>query len=396
MSTATPVTSSAVLLDDPRVRELAQRLWPHHDDRSRRTLIARAAWTVLAEPGDGTAGALIAAIGPEGAIETAVSRPAALPSAELREGRSRWKERLRPELLRQALSEALRRGMTLLTPEDDRWPGDRLEALGDNAPIALWVRGGAEHLGNLRAAISIVGARAATGYGTHMASELAAELAGRGVAIISGAAYGIDGAAHRGALGATGLTLAVVAGGVDRVYPAGHARLFAELTEQGAVMSESAPGGAPTKWRFLARNRVIAALGDATVVVEAGERSGALNTAGHAAAMGRPLGAVPGAVTSSQSAGCHRLLRDFDAACVTCADDVLELIGYSAHPPLWSEERVPPEQVRARDALSSKQPRDLADVCRLSGLSVADAQSALGLLELAGSIRRTDTGWLLA
>src|SRR5689334_14428162 len=143
----------------------------------------------------------------------------------------------------------------------------------------------------------------------------------------SGGAYGIDAAAHRGALAAEAVTIAVLACGVDYPYPAGHADLFAAIAAQGLVVSEWPPGRHPARTRFLVRNRVIAALGCGTVIVEAGERSGALNTARHAANLGKPLMAVPGPVTSAQSAGCHRIIRDWGASCVTRAADIIELLS---------------------------------------------------------------------
>ena len=146
--------------------------------------------------------------------------------------------------------------------------------------------------------------------------ESSAGLVDRGFTIVSGAAYGIDGMAHRAALASGGTTVAFLAGGVDRFYPLGHEALLGRIAEQGAVVAELPCGSAPTKWRFLQRNRLIAAATEATIVLEAGMRSGSLNTAGHAAALGRPLGAVPGPVTSPASAGCHRLLREYDAVCV--------------------------------------------------------------------------------
>ncbi len=155
--------------------------------------------------------------------------------------------------------------------------------------------------------------------------EASAGLVDRGFAIVSGGAYGIDGMAHRAALASDGTTIAFLAGGIDRFYPLGHESLLTRIAQTGAVVSELPCGAAPTKWRFLQRNRLIAAASQATVVLEAGIRSGSLNTAGHAAALGRPLGAVPGPVTSPASAGCHRLLREFDAMCVVDADQMAEL-----------------------------------------------------------------------
>ena len=237
-----------------------------------------------------------------------------------------------------------------------------------------------------------------------MAVESAADGAGGGVPIVSGAAYGIDGAAHRAALAVGGLTVALLAGGVDRSYPVGHTQLIDRIAAAGAVISEVPCGSAPTKWRFLQRNRLIAALAGAVVVVEAGWRSGSLNTAGHSVALGRPLGAVPGPVTSAASAGCHRLLREFGAACITDGADVRELLGLGeggaaavdealftmgaddARP--WTDHRT-----RAIDALSTRTWRDASDVARRSGMSVAAIESLLGLLALEGLVQGGPQGW---
>src|SRR5690606_585095 len=239
---------------------------------------------------------------------------------ELGEAVARWAPRWQPALLHAALEQGIRRGIALVVPGDGSWPRG-FDDLGPHAPVCLWVKGDPSALSD-GVATSIVGARSATPYGEHVAGLISGDLVRLGVTIVSGAAYGIDGAAHRAALQLDGRTVAFVAGGVDRVYPAGHANLLQQIGATGAVVAECAPGTTPTRWRFLARNRLIAALGAATIVVEAGYRSGSINTAGHAASLGRALGAVPGPVTSSTSAGCHRLLRDYDAVCVTSADDV--------------------------------------------------------------------------
>ena len=240
--------------------------------------------------------------------------------------------------------------------------------------------------------------------------ELGAELTGRGVVVVSGAAYGIDGVAHRAALAAGGPTIAVLAGGVDRSYPAGHAELIDRIGANGAVLSELPPGSAPTRWRFLQRNRVIAALSEATVVVEAGARSGSLNTAAHAATLGRPVGAVPGPVTSAASAGCHRLLREFGAECITSADDVLELIGAdgrdgAGQPGSGVEDaRVrgagtsgrTDDFTRVMDALSTRTWRTPRDVAARAGLSLRDTEALLGVLALEARIERDERGWRVA
>lgn len=242
------------------------------------------------------------------------------------------------------------------------------------------------------ALVSIVGARASSGYGEHVASELAGDLAATGAVIVSGGAYGIDGVAHRAALGVQGATIAFLAGGVDRLYPAGHQALLRQIADEGALVSEPPCGTAPTKWRFLARNRLIAALGQATVVVEAGWRSGSLNTAAHAATLGRPLGAVPGAVTSASSAGCHRLLREYDAQCVTSAREVRELWGQLVDSPTDHVER-DPNRVRLLDAMSTRSRLSVEEVARRSGLSPNRVRALLGLLQLEGDVALDDEGW---
>ncbi len=177
--------------------------------------------------------------------------------------------------------------------------------------------------------MTFTGARAATSYGEHVAQSLANDIAGQGGVIVSGGAYGIDGAAHRAALASGGRTVAVLAGGLDRPYPTGHRELLDQVGREGALVSELPPGSTPTRWRFLARNRLLAAVSAATVVVEAGYRSGSLHVAAQAAGLGRPVGAVPGPVTSAASAGCHRLLREGTARVVTDIADLCALTSPS-------------------------------------------------------------------
>ncbi len=176
-------------------------------------------------------------------------------------------------------------------------------------PLALWVKGAAEVTTTAVRSVAIVGSRASTAYGEHVTAELAYGLASREVDVVSGGAYGIDAVAHRSALAAGGGTVIVSAGGLDRPYPAGNASLYDRVGETGLLVSESPPGSAPQRHRFLSRNRLIAALSSATIVVEAAARSGALNTARHCQVLGRSLMVVPGPVTSPMSAGCHALLR---------------------------------------------------------------------------------------
>ncbi|WP_243225411.1 DNA-processing protein DprA [Microbacterium sp. CIAB417] len=369
-------------------------------------VLARAAWSVVAEPGDGTAGALIAGLGAVGALTAAladVRRPRAEAAAIdalggaggaklLRVARERWQPRADVESVRAALGTASEIGARLLMPDGPDWPS-ALDDLGEHAPVLLWVRGDPAHLAR-RPSVAVVGARAASSYGESVTAELAGDLAAAGALVVSGGAYGIDGVAHRAALGVGGTTVAFLAGGIDRAYPVGHHQLFERIIERGAVAAEVPCGTAPTKWRFLARNRLIAALGGATVVVEAGWRSGSLNTAGHAASLGRPIGAVPGPITSAASAGCHRLLREYDAICVTTAAEVRELWGDHAPAAPDAAVRPDPDTTRLLDALSTRTAVSPYEIARRSGLAVDRVRGLLGMLELDGVTSRRENGWL--
>lgn len=358
---------------------------------------ATVVWCHLLEPGDSVAGRLIAGLGPSESLRLAVDdRTTALISeAELATARKRWMPRLSLDRIHDGLRSAAKAGVQLVTRGDPEWP-DQVDDLGVHAPVCLWVRGAAGRLSGLRPSVAVVGARAATSYGEHVAIELAADLAGSGIAVVSGGAYGIDGAAHRATLSVGGMTVALLAGGVDRAYPAGNAGLIDRIAGSGVVVSEVPCGSAPTKWRFLQRNRLIAALADATVVVEAGWRSGSLNTAGHAAALSRPLGAVPGPITSAASAGTHRLLREYGAHCITSAADVREMIGLDGPATVGGVLDVrgrTDDTTRVRDALSARAWRETDDVARRAGMAPEEVEAILGLLNLEGSVTRGPGGW---
>ena len=378
---------------------------PDVDERALRERAARVIWSCLIEPGDGTAGALIDARGPVGALELVAGLVRDLAAGglhvepELTRALERWQPRMDLALVTAAVEQAARRGIRILTPDDALWP-HALDDLGEHTPPCLWVRGDPAALGcgeparPTRRSVALVGARAATAYGEHAAGELAAGLARESVSVVSGAAYGIDGAAHRAVLAAGGTTVAFLAGGCDRPYPAGHTDLIAQIARTGAVVSEVPCGSAPTKWRFLQRNRLIAACADATVVVEAGLRSGSLNTAGHAATLGRPLGAVPGPITSAASAGAHRLLREFDATCVTSTEEVLELIGVTCRAAArQTEGRPTDDRTRVRDALSARVARSIDEIAARSGMAVSDVKACLGVLLLGGEVEAAGEGW---
>lgn len=382
-----------------------------HDRDAVAVRFAHGIWTAIAEPGDRIACTVIRAIGAEAALggliddrdgemlrHAIADSGAELDDDELTEAVKRWTPRISKADALLAFRQAARFGVSLVVPDDPEWPTGFAD-LGDHAPTALWVRGSREALGALDRSIALVGARAATGYGEHVAIEAAAGLVDRGYAIVSGAAYGIDGAAHRAALASRGTTIAFLAGGLDRFYPSGHDALLTRITETGAAVSEVPCGVAPTRWRFLQRNRLIAAASLATVVVEAGARSGSLNTAGHAAALGRPLGAVPGPVTSSASAGCHRLLREYGAMCVTTADEMAELAPLDAVVAAVDIPRAVSSdpsgaRVRILDAMSTRSARTVDKIAALSGLAVDRVRAELGHLELDGAVRDRTAGWI--
>ncbi|MDQ6649429.1 MAG: DNA-processing protein DprA [Actinomycetota bacterium] len=306
----------------------------------------------------------------------------------------------RPEADLAALS---RLGGRLICPGDEQWPAG-VDALGEVRPLALWARGPL-HLSSAAAgAVAMVGARAATAYGAHVAGDIAAGLAADfDRTVVSGGAYGVDGAAHRGALAVGGRTIAVLACGVDVPYPRGHEALLGKIAEHGLLLSEWPPGCSPQRHRFLIRNRVIAAATAGTVVVEAAARSGALNTAGSALRLDRPVMAVPGPVTSAMSVGCHVLLREVGVRLVTTAAEVVEEVGH-----LGSDLAEPPRgPVDPRDELSTLSRRVLdgvparrgagpASIARAAGVDVSDVLRCLGPLELTGLVERTPDGFRLS
>ena len=302
-----------------------------------------------------------------------------------------------------------RLGGRLVTAADTEWPllaftafagVDTKERPAAHPPLALWVTGPARLDEVAERAAAIVGTRAATAYGEHVAAELAAGLAERDVAVVSGGAYGVDGAAHRAALAADGLTVAMLAGGIDVSYPSGHAALFHRIGEQGLIVTEYPPGLRPQRHRFLTRNRLVAALSGATVVVEAGARSGAANTAAWARALGRGICAVPGPVTSSASVGCHVLLRA-GAMVVTRADEVLELVGRAgelaadAERPTSVLDGLADNELRVYDALPSRGARTVDEIAVASGLPPTEILGPLSMLEIGGLVVSQGGRWKL-
>ncbi|WP_282793399.1 DNA-processing protein DprA [Streptomyces sp. CC224B] len=360
--------------------------------------LARIALTRVLEPGDAVGGWWLREWGAAAVLRRLQDGAAMLPGVSTR----RW-EGLRARAARtragQDLEVAAAAGARFVTPQDTEWPA-QLDDLGDARPVGLWVRGRPSlRIWALRS-VAVVGARACTEYGAHMAASLGAGLAERGWVVVSGGAYGVDGAAHRGALGAGGATVAVVACGVDRPYPRGHAQLLDRIAEQGLVVGELPPGDHPTPSRFILRNRVIAALTRGTVVVEAAYRSGALVTARAARDLGRFTMGVPGPATSGLSAGVHELLRG-DAVLVTDAAEVVELVGDMGElaprrrGPVVPRDLLGPGAARVLAALPARGGAAVPDIAREAGTSADDAVARLYELRSLGFVERLGDGWQL-
>jgi DNA processing protein len=304
------------------------------------------------------------------------------------------------------LDAAAKVGARLMTRDDPEWPAWRLLPLDSldapATPLALWVRGAGGLDALADRAIAIVGSRAASGYGEHVTARLAADLVADRWTVVSGGAYGVDGAAHRAVLAAGGSTVAVLACGIDRHYPAGHDCLLSEVAQTGLLVSEYPPGVSPAKHRFLTRNRLVAALGRAVIVTEAGARSGAANTAMWARRIGIPVGAYPGPVNSAMSVGCHRMIRSGDAELVTDTATVIELAGPIGElalidpSPRRPTDQLTPEQLKVYDALPSVGDRAVAEISVECGLPLAAVRTALAALDVGGLVRSDGALWRLA
>jgi DNA processing protein len=300
--------------------------------------------------------------------------------------------------------------MRFIVPGDDEWPDglDDLRHAEDvqrrgGEPWGLWLRGPG-HLAHLmERSVAVVGSRAATAYGNGIATDLAADLVDQGVTVLSGGAFGIDVAAHRGALAAGGPTVCVLANGVDLAYPPAHAGLFEALARDQLLVSELPPGAHPTRVRFLARNRLIAAMSRGTVVVEAALRSGARNTASWALGCGRPLMAVPGSVYSRASTATHLMIRNGQAVLVTSAAEVLELISDMgqamlplAHGQTRATDALTETQLAVFEAIPARRRASVGDIALTASVSVPSCLGALTALESAGLVEGDERGWVIA
>ena len=430
--------------------------------------LARATWARLAEPNNATAAMVVGRLGPgpalrwlleegvdsSGQVRTSPSPPVPQPPPGMSgtgdistcwaQVAARWAPRLEGLDIRRELDVLDRLGGSLILPGEPWWPPGLNEL--EHPPFCLWVRGDPSLLVNaadLRdkgigggppgavedddaqsvvgagqpvreqrmpvgpasgLCLALVGARASTRYGEGVATSLASGVTAKGGLIVSGGAFGIDACAHRGAL-QEGPTVSVSAGGVDRLYPVGNTGVLEAVIASGALVAEVPPGCQPGRHRFVSRNRLIAAISRATIVVEAAWRSGALSTAHRALELGRQLGAVPGPVTSMSSVGCHRLLRK-GAVCVTDTDDALELLtplgtvdadaAKEQDPELIGGgllDGLAPDASLVLDAMPARAAASTESIIRSSGLSPKEATSALGILELSGEVERTATGW---
>ncbi|MFD3438251.1 DNA-processing protein DprA [Streptomyces sp. NPDC058685] len=363
--------------------------------------IARAALTRVIEPGDEHGGRWLAEMGP---LELMARLTAPGPDDVPLPGAS--PRRVASYRIRAAAADPLRDleavasfGGRFICPGEREWP-TQLDDLGDARPVGLWVRGRPDLRKWALRSVAVVGARACTPYGAHMAAGLGSGLAERGWVVVSGAAFGVDGSAHRGALAAGGATVAVLACGVNVAYPRGHTELLGRIAEQGLVVGELPPSDHPTPSRFILRNRVIAALTRGTVVVEAEYRSGSLATARSAQRLGRHTMGVPGPATSGLSGGVHELLRG-EAVLVTDADEVAELVGEigeltpERRGPVLPRDMLDPLSARVLDALPASGPVDGGRIARDAGVTPDEALGRLYELQALGFVERHGEGWQL-
>jgi DNA processing protein len=384
------------------------------DDDPERIRLARIALALVVEPGSKDLGDTVATVGVVEALRLLVAGQ--VPGRICAAAAPRLAGTDPYQIASAAQQRAERLGARLLTPEDPQWPhqlADLVRISRDMTgepihretypPHCIWVRGPWPLAEACERSVAVVGARASTAYGNHVAAEIAYGLGERGWAVVSGGAFGIDAAAHRATLAAGGTTIAVLACGIDRVYPLGHANLFDRIGEEGLLLSEWPPGSDPHRRRFLVRNRVIAAATRGTVVVEANRRSGARFTLGRARLLGRAALAVPGPVTSAMSAGCHDELRIEGTVLVTGAAHVLEAVGRIGddlaplpEPQQSPRDRLGPLQAQVLDGVRPRRARTAEEVASAAGVSARDARRVLPALADLGFVVAGESGYRLA
>lgn len=369
-------------------------------------LKAAATWSLLCEPGDSMAGMLRRVIGIEESlfeIRRAKSAKDILPLLQndhfrapqfvstLEESLECWQRRLSTVNVDKSLDVVFSLGGFLVSAQSRDWPVGLID-LGDSAPAVIWAIGNRDVLQNQKT-VSLVGARTSSAYGLEVTRDLARAAVSKDFIVVSGGALGIDAQAHKSTLDAGGQTIAVMAGGLNRLYPSKNLDLFEAIKQSGLLVSEMPPGTSPARWRFLQRNRLIAALGRATVVVEAGFRSGSINTAGHANELDRPVGAVPGPINSTRSAGCHRLIRERRAELIATPADLFELLNLRNLEVEKPSFELTASQVRALDSFGYFG-QEVERVASISGLTRNEASFVLESLEKLGLVTRTSNGWV--
>ncbi len=377
--------------------------------------VARAGLLRVCEPPAAAVQVFVSQVGAVAAFERIAARTA--PAGVLAATRARTVDKSMADLLALAefdLQQALAVGARLVCPEDAAWPAAAMSAFdvalakdveGAAPPLALYVKGELGAVFPYRA-VTIVGSRASSSYGERVASEIASGVGQRGLVIVSGGAFGIDTMAHRAALAVDAVSVAVLACGIDRSYPVANAALLGRVAATGAVVSEYPPGTTPARHRFLVRNRLIAALGAVTVVVEAGRRSGSLSTAAAALHLSRVVMAVPGPVTSAMSAGCHLLLRDRARGVIlaTGALDVLQELESAECPALFDDgapgdvrltDGLDPVAARVYDAIPARGGISVQGICESSAVPSNQVLAALPMLQVSGLVSRDGPFWKL-
>lgn len=365
-------------------------------------MIDAVTWSLITEPGDSLAGYLRDTFGLASSLDLVRSNISAKELVEklppdhfrpegflntLEDGLECWRRRLTDADPKRALEQIHSLGGKFITSESESWP-EQINDLHYSTPVGLWL------IGNLQTAqdrISVVGSRIASDYGLAMTQSLVSFSTTQDWIVVSGGALGIDAQASRTAMDSGGSTWVVMAGGLDHLYPKHNLELFEEVASRGAIISEMPPAVRPSRWRFLQRNRLIAALGNATLVVEAGFRSGSINTAGHANELNRPVGAIPGRVDSVRSQGCHRLIRERRAELIATPGQLLELMGFSAEDEVIAKPQNSYE-LRVLDALG-RGICPVSVVAKLSGMTLVDAGNTLERLARANLVRRISEGW---
>lgn len=347
----------------------------------------------IVEPGDHRIGTMVDEWGAQQCLDRIRSGDVGL------RGRSALRQRLERLDLDDRLAAADRIGARLIVSGDREWPS-QLDDLGTGRPLALWVLGAANLRLTALRSLAVVGARAASPYGEAVCHEWCGHFVEHSFTVVSGGAYGIDAAAHRAVLASGGMTICVLACGVDVSYPRAHDALLARIADDGLLVSEAPLGEEVRRQRFLTRNRVIAALTRATLVVEAAVRSGTTSTANVAMTLNRPVLAVPGPVTSAMSGGCHKLLRDTDAILASRVEDVLEVIGdlgefVEPAGQRLARDDLTPVQARVLDALPAAGSAGVDSLVLRAGMDPPEVAAALALLEIRGFVVQSATGWAL-